>query len=115
MDERSLEVLALANEDHSGLYEVVWAFRARFMPDADEAELIAAAAAAVQAMLDCGYVRLVRFRLEPEQEVAEVPVHELASVLRSADSWRPPKSWEDPYPSVVATEAGERALLRQPD
>jgi hypothetical protein len=114
MDERLWEVLTQANEDYSGLYEIVWAFRKRFMPDAGEPELIAAAAAAVRSLLDNGLVRLVRFRQKPEQEVVEVPSDEVSSVLESGDSWRPPKSWEDPYPSVDATEAGRRAWRRTP-
>ena len=55
---------------------------------------------------------MVRFRREPEQEVVDVPEDEVASVLQSADSWRPPISWEAPYPSVVATQAGKRAWRR---
>jgi isopropylmalate/homocitrate/citramalate synthase len=111
MDERTWEVLTQANEDYSGLYEIAWAFRSRFLPNADEAALIAAATDAVRALLDRGYIRLVRFRQKPE-EVAEVPPDEVASVLASPDSWRPPRSWEEAYPSVDATETGERAWRR---
>src|SRR5438477_9640307 len=96
MDEMSWEVLTQANEDYSGLYELVWAFRAKFMAGAEESALVAAAAAAVRALLDAGYVRLVRFRLEPEPQVSEVPDREVAAILDSADSWRPPTAWEAP-------------------
>lgn len=114
MDERAWEVLTQANEDYAGLYELVWAFRTRFMPDASEEELIRAAADAVRSLLDSGYVRLVRFRQKPEQEVTEVPAGEVASILDSASSWRPPGSWEDAYPSVDATDSGARAWRRAP-
>ena len=114
MDERTREVLTQANEDYSGLYEIVWAFRSRLMPDAGEPELISAAAEAVRALVDRGYIRLVRFRQKPEQEVVEVPPSEVAAVLDSTDSWRPPRSWEDAYPSVDATEAGQRAWRTSP-
>ena len=114
MDGLTSEVLTQASEDYSGLYEIVWAFRARFMPDSSEAELVAAAATAVRSLLDRGYIRLVRFRQQPEEEVVEVPENEVAAVLESADSWRPPSSWEEPYPSVDVTEAGKRAWRRSP-
>jgi hypothetical protein len=112
MDERSWEVLTQANEDYSGLYELVWAFRTKFMPEVDESELVTAAAAAVRALLDAGYVRLVRFRLEPEPQVSDVPDDQVAAILDSMDSWRPPASWEAPYPSVDATDKGKQVWRR---
>lgn len=115
MDERSWEVLTQANEDYSGLYELVWAFRSRFMPDATEDELIATARDAVRSLLADGYVRLVMFRQKPDQEVALVPEGRVEAVLDAVESWRPPASWEDAYPSVDATDSGQRAWRRSPD
>ncbi len=108
-DDMSREVLTKANEDYSGLYEVVWSFRTNFMPNATEQELIAAAASAVQTQLARGTIRLVRFRMRPVPEVQDVPDSEVAGILQSASSWSPPGSWEDWYPSFYATDEGERA------
>jgi hypothetical protein len=105
----SWEVLTQANEDYSGLYEIIWALRKRFMPDAAEPELVVAAAAAVKSLLERGYVRLVRFRQLPRPEVREVPDQEVPGILDSVSSWRPPDSWEEWYPSVDATDLGKRA------
>ncbi len=111
-DEMSREVLAKANEDYSGLYEVIWSFRTNFMPNATEPELIEAATKAVESQLEHGNIRLIRFRMKPSPEVQDVPAAEVPRILRSRDSWRPPKSWEDWYPSFYATEKGERAWLK---
>jgi hypothetical protein len=109
LDDREREVLTQANEDYSGLYELVWAFRSRFMPEASEDAIIGAARDAVRFLIDRGYVRLVRFRQQPDQEVSDVSAEEVASILEDPASWRPPASWEQAYPSVDATEAGRRA------
>jgi hypothetical protein len=108
-DEMSREVLTKANEDYSGLYEVVWSFRTNFMPHATEPELIEAATKAVQSQLEQRNIRLIRFRMKPSPEVQDVPEAEIPGILGSRDSWQPPKSWEDWYPSFYATDEGERA------
>jgi len=108
--EMMAEVLTKANEDYSGLYEIVWAFRSRFMPDADESTLIGAARVAVQRHLAAGNIRLVMYRMLPRPPgVAELNQSDVDDLLEAPDSWRPPKSWEDWYPSIDVTEKGELA------
>jgi hypothetical protein len=93
-------ILAVANEDYYGLYEVVWYLRSNGMADASEEELIDAGRKVVQSLLDGQLVRLVRFRMTP-QDMQPIPAAEVAGVLQSIDSWRTPRSWSQHYPSLV--------------
>lgn len=79
------------------------------MPEATEAELIAAATSAVKSQLAQGNVRLISFRMKPVPEVRDVADGEVSAVLTSPISWRPRSSWEEWYPSLDVTAKRERA------
>jgi hypothetical protein len=102
------EVITQVNEDYAGLYEIVWAFRSNFMPDASEDDIVAAARTAVREALAKGYARLVWYRIEPPSTPREMAPEEVEGVLASPESWRPPQSWRDEFPNLDATEEGKR-------
>ena len=105
------DVITQANEDYAGLYEIVWSFRSNFLPDVPESKVRAAAREAVMTVLERGYARLVWFRVEPPSHPREMTRREIAEVLASPASWRPPRSWEEEFPNLDITEEGERAWL----
>jgi hypothetical protein len=108
------EVLTKVNEDYCGFYELVWSFRTRWMPEADESRIIDEARRATEAVLQDEYARLIWIRLLPEPAIREVSHADVATILARAESWSPPRSWSDWYSALDATESGRIAWRRMP-
>lgn len=96
-------ILAMARQDYFGLYEVVWFLRGNYRPNATEHELIDVAREIVKSLLVKDLV-LVLFRIT-SNESWPIDTADVNDVLQSMDSWRPPVSWEVPYP-CLSTPAG---------
>ena len=92
-------VLAVTDEDYYGLYEVVWYLRANHMKGASDNDLIKVAREIVRSLLDDGRVRLVQFRLTP-REVQLIDPGAIDRILERDESWKPPATWNEPYPSL---------------
>lgn len=109
MKERDIlnDVLWLAIEDVSGLWEVLWDMKARY-PTMVEDERKAVALRAVRDLIRREWIELYS-RKEPGGEPLKLPQTGLDTVLGDAGNWR------EPEPGTIsirigATDAGRRVL-----
>jgi hypothetical protein len=103
-------VLWLAIEDFSGLWEVIWEFRALF-PEADEAELKRRAVGDVSDLLLKGLIELYRCE-EPYGKLEKISESEASTVLADMAAWREPEK-DGISVRMGATSAGEEAYEAQ--
>ncbi len=113
-DQRTERILlSTANEDYTGLYELIWVLNTKF-PDAPLGEKYSAAERATRKLLDLGWVRLYRTDLR-WQRFEELDTSSAKEALSEPTSWYPVKSWGPESEGVLivfaATEAGEQAYL----
>lgn len=97
--------MAVAMEDYYGLSEILWHLRSNYMATATEDELIHEAREIVRSLIKDGSVRLVRFRMTPTDAWPIDPA-EIDQILQATESWRPPPSWDQPYPAL-GTDLGD--------
>ncbi len=83
------EVLILAEEDVSGVYQAWWAAN-RMFPDTSLSTRLRLAERALRELLSEGLIRLVRDDSDPD--ASEVPPSEHEAVLREWAVW----TWDDP-------------------
>ena len=118
-DERTEQILLLAaNEDYTGLYELIWDLNSLF-PDASLGEKYDAAERAARKLLDLGWIRLYQADLRWER-FEELDIASAKATLSDPTSWYsvkwyPVKNWPSESEGVcivfAATEAGERAYM----
>ena len=99
------EILAAACEDYTGLYEIIWALNTSH-PEIGESEKIAAAATAVQSLLERGLIELFSSEWETQAH-KPVSAKEFKRIANDVTAWRPEKI----YFSFAATDVGEKFYL----
>jgi hypothetical protein len=103
------ELLASANEDVYGLWEVLATVRSAPL-NVPESQALAVAKDALQSLLDRGLIYICWFRHEDSQE-ERIPAREAAGFLAGPSCWDAPLSG-DRYLAFTATPAGLRAWQR---
>jgi hypothetical protein len=114
-DEHTEQILlSAANEDYTGLYELIWELNSLF-PDASVGEKYGAAERAARKLLDLGWIRLYQNDLKLER-FEELDPTSAKDALSDPTSWYPVKSWTSESEGVrivlAITEAGEQAYLK---
>src|SRR5919112_2852751 len=103
-------LLASANEDYTGLYELIWELNTK-LPDATLGEKYEAAERATRKLLDLGWVRLYCTDLRL-QRFEELDTPSAKEALSEPTSWYPVQSWVSEGEGVLivfaATEEGEQ-------
>ena len=114
MNEAELRVLEAAVESWIGLWEVVWILRPLFPGQADS-QILPFAQTVVRSMSDRGQVRVAQLEHRPaddgRSEIIEnvLTGHDRQETISGRDAWDPPRSTQEPYVAIAATDAGEEA------
>jgi hypothetical protein len=103
-----LIALSDANEDWTGLYELIWSLN-RIYPDLEESEKVKMAVHALTSLIEAGLIEL-GLALWKTQAIRTVPPEEYSRAISNQDAWKSPDDVNgDTYYCFATTEAGEQA------
>lgn len=112
MKRAEYEVLAQANEDWYGLWELPVSFRALF-PGKPDSQIVEMARDSVQSLLRKGFIYVCDFRHEGNLENTLSPDQAVAAIS-NPEKWSPPADVHETYIAFTATKSGERAWRESP-
>ena len=102
-------VLETAADPKCGLFEIVWTLNVQ-QPDWEPIVRVERAKAAVQTLIEKGYVELHRGHWDREEELGMYPIEELPEIVRDPYVWqRPDQGW---YVIIKLTPAGKAAWYK---
>lgn len=104
------DVLWLAIEEASGLWEVLWDLKPKY-PTVSEEERFAEASKAVSELVSRGWVEVYRSR-EPSGALEPVPPSSVGSLLADRANWEEPRNGDTSI-RIAATDRGRRKLTRE--
>jgi hypothetical protein len=114
MDTSSFEnqVLLLANEGYSGLWEVYFEAKTKF-GDLSESDLIQKARNVISNMLEAGWIQIYLWK-EPFSKERLMPIKdaEVTKVLSEDGYWQPPDKGNESI-WFLATEEGEKIFSKR--